>query len=107
MLNDNNILNSHLTFKKFKIGFMIKNYFTIALRSLQRNKSYAVINIVGLAVGIAACLLLFLVISFENSFDNFHTKKKSYLPGFFRIQGAGEKQLFCRSSLSYRAGITG
>jgi putative ABC transport system permease protein len=54
---------------------MFKNYFTIALRSLQRNKGYAVINIVGLAVGISACLLLFLVIRFENSFDNFHTKK--------------------------------
>ncbi|MCW3087428.1 MAG: FtsX-like permease family protein [Sediminibacterium sp.] len=54
---------------------MLKNYFTIALRSLQRNKSYAAINIIGLAVGIAACLLLFMVIRFEKSFDTFHTKK--------------------------------
>jgi putative ABC transport system permease protein len=54
---------------------MLKSYFTIAIRSLQRNKSYAGINIVGLAVGMAACLLLFLVIRFEKSFDNFHSKK--------------------------------
>jgi putative ABC transport system permease protein len=54
---------------------MLKSYLTIALRSLKRNKSYAAINIIGLAVGIAACLLLFLVIRYEESFDNFHTKK--------------------------------
>ncbi|MBV9987287.1 MAG: ABC transporter permease [Chitinophagaceae bacterium] len=54
---------------------MLKSYFTIAFRSLQRNKSYAVINITGLAVGMAACLLLFLVIRYERSFDDFHSKK--------------------------------
>jgi putative ABC transport system permease protein len=51
---------------------MFKNYLTIALRSIRRNKSYAAINITGLAVGIAACVLLFVVIRFENSFDKFH-----------------------------------
>lgn len=54
---------------------MIQNYFKIAIRSLLRNKSYASINAIGLAVGIAACLLLFLIVQFESSFDNFHTKK--------------------------------
>jgi putative ABC transport system permease protein len=54
---------------------MIKNYFKTALRNLKRNKSYAVINVLGLAIGIAASLLIFLVIQFETSFDNFHKKK--------------------------------
>jgi putative ABC transport system permease protein len=54
---------------------MIKNYFKTAWRSLLRNKSYTIINITGLAIGIAACLLIFLVIHFETSFDNYHTKK--------------------------------
>lgn len=54
---------------------MIKNYIKTAWRSLLRNKSYATINIIGLAVGIAACLLIFLVVQFETSFDNFHAKK--------------------------------
>lgn len=54
---------------------MIRNYLKIAFRSLLRNKSYAFINAIGLAVGIAACLLLFLIVQFETSFDNFHTKK--------------------------------
>lgn len=54
---------------------MIRNYLKIALRSLLRNKSYTFINAIGLAVGIAACLLLFLIVQFELSFDTFHTKK--------------------------------
>ncbi len=54
---------------------MIKNYFKTAWRSLLRNKSYTAINIAGLSVGIAACLLIFLIVQFETSFDNFHTKK--------------------------------
>ncbi|MDB4922411.1 ABC transporter permease [Mucilaginibacter sp.] len=54
---------------------MIKNYIKTAWRSLLRNKSYTTINIIGLAIGIAACLLIFLVVHFETSFDNFHSKK--------------------------------
>ena len=55
---------------------MFKNYFKTAIRNLLRNKSYAAINIVGLAVGIAACLLIFVVVQFELSFDSFHPKKE-------------------------------
>lgn len=51
---------------------MIKNYLKIAWRNLLRNKSYTAINIAGLTGGIAVCLLIFLVIHFETSFDNFH-----------------------------------
>jgi hypothetical protein len=54
---------------------MLKNYFLTAYRNLLRNRSYAAINVVGLAVGIAACLLIFLVIEFETSFDTFHKKR--------------------------------
>lgn len=54
---------------------MIKNYFKTAFRNLWRNKNFTVINIAGLAVGIAVCLCIFLVIQFELSFDNFHSKK--------------------------------
>src|SRR5215467_9466522 len=56
---------------------MFKNYLKTAIRNLRRNKSYAVINVLGLAVGIAASLLIFLVIQFETSFDDFHSKKNS------------------------------
>lgn len=56
---------------------MIKSYFKTAFRNLKRNKSYTFINVIGLTVGIAACLLIFLVIQFETSFDNYHKKKDS------------------------------
>ena len=56
---------------------MFISYFKIAYRNLRRNKTYALINVLGLAVGITACLLIFLVIQFETSFDNFHKKKNS------------------------------
>ncbi|MBO9564063.1 MAG: ABC transporter permease [Niastella sp.] len=54
---------------------MIRNYFKTAIRSLLRNKGYAAINITGLTVGIAACLLIYLIVSYHTSFDNYHTKK--------------------------------
>ena len=54
---------------------MIKNYFKIAFRNLIRNKNYTIINIAGLAAGIAVCVIIFIVIQFETSFDNYHSKK--------------------------------
>ncbi len=55
---------------------MLKNYFRTIVRNLARNRGYAIINITGLAVGIAACLLIFLLIKFHTSFDNFHKNKE-------------------------------
>jgi len=46
---------------------MFKNYFKTAWRNLQRNKIYAAINISGIAVGLAACWLIFLYVSDELS----------------------------------------
>jgi len=53
---------------------MLANYLKIALRNLWRNKAYSAINIVGLAVGIASCLLLLLYLAHELSYDNFHSR---------------------------------
>ncbi len=50
---------------------MLFNYFKIALRNITRHKGFAFINITGLAIGIAASLLLFLVIRYELSYDRF------------------------------------
>ena len=44
---------------------MIKNYIKTAWRNLACNKSYAAINIIALAIGIAACLLIFLIVQFD------------------------------------------
>jgi ABC-type antimicrobial peptide transport system permease subunit len=54
---------------------MFKNYFKTAFRSLSRKRNYVVINIAGLAVGIAVCMIIFIIIQFQTSFDTFHSKK--------------------------------
>src|SRR6478735_5258310 len=53
---------------------MFKNYFKIAIRNLWRHKAFSFINILGLAVGISACFLIYLYVTFETSYDNFHSK---------------------------------
>lgn len=50
---------------------MWKNYFKVSLRSLWRQKFYSVINVLGLSVGIACCLLIIIYIKHELSFDKF------------------------------------
>src|SRR5438552_142827 len=54
---------------------MFKNYFKTALRSLIRNRNYTIINIAGLAVGIAVCMMIFIIIQFHTSYDDFHRNK--------------------------------
>ena len=51
---------------------MLKNYFIVAWRNLIRNKTFAAINIGGLAIGLAACWLIMLYVSNELSYDRYH-----------------------------------
>ncbi len=77
---------------------MFRNYFKTAIRNLSRNKNYALINVLGLAVGTAASLLIFLVIQFETSFDNFHKKKDS----IYRVATEFHNQ----DGIDYTAGVS-
>ena len=54
---------------------MIKNFFKIAWRNIVRQRGYSLINIVGLAIGIAACLLILQYVSFELSYEDFQVNK--------------------------------
>lgn len=56
---------------------MLKNYFKIAWRNIVRHKAYAAINISGLTVGIAACLLIYVVIQYELSFNTYQPNFKN------------------------------
>src|SRR5689334_1887377 len=51
---------------------MIKNYFKTAWRNLWKNKTFSFINIAGLSIGMAACLLILQYVSFELSYDQFN-----------------------------------
>ncbi len=53
---------------------MLHNYITIAFRSIKNHKFFFFINVFGLATGIAFCMLIFLFVKDEQSFDRFHTK---------------------------------
>jgi putative ABC transport system permease protein len=53
---------------------MFKNYFKVAVRSLKKNKLYAFVNITGLSIGIAGCILIGMYIHDELSYDKFHSK---------------------------------
>ncbi|HYG47943.1 MAG TPA: ABC transporter permease [Allosphingosinicella sp.] len=57
---------------------MWKNYLTVGLRALAKNRTYAFINIFGLAIGMAACLMILLFVRYEMSYDK-------WLPGAERV----------------------
>ena len=56
---------------------MIKNYFKTAWRNLWRNKVFSAINIFGLSIGLACCILMFLFIQHELSYDKFNVNAKN------------------------------
>ncbi len=51
---------------------MIKNYLTVAIRNIARNKTFSAINILGLAIGMACCILILLYVQHEMSYDQHH-----------------------------------
>jgi len=53
---------------------MIKNSLTVTLRNLWKNRSHTLINVLGLALGIASSIVIYFIVSFELSYDNFHEK---------------------------------
>src|SRR5450432_277720 len=53
---------------------MLKNYLTIAWRNIRKHKLYSAINIIGLAIGMAACIVITLFVFYERSFDRMHTR---------------------------------
>lgn len=68
---------------------MLQNYIKIAWRNLLRNRTFSAINIVGLAIGLATCLLISLFVLNELSFDRFHEKADRIVRVVFRgtVQG--------------------
>ena len=51
---------------------MFRNYLFIALRSVRKSKGHALVNVTGLALGITCSIVIFLIVRFEMSYNNFH-----------------------------------
>jgi len=77
---------------------MWRNYWTVAIRALAKNKTYSIINIAGLAIGMAACIMILLYIRYEESYDQWipdaentyqfqawYPHPRDQEPGFFQM----------------------
>jgi putative ABC transport system permease protein len=73
---------------------MLKNYFKIAWRNLVRNRAFSAINITGLAIGLASCMLISLYVLDELSYDRFHEKGDRIVRVVFKgiMQGGEMKE---------------
>ena len=78
-------------------GMMFKNYILVALRNLQRHKGFSFINIAGLAIGIACCLLIFLYVADESSYDRFHENADRIHRVISHSTIGGETRVFARA----------
>ena len=77
---------------------MIRNFFLIAFRNLKKYRFYSVINILGLTVGIAACLLILLYVRFELSYD----KHNEHADRIYRV----DWELLLKGNYTYKAAVT-
>ena len=73
---------------------MVRNYIKIALRNLWRNKIHSTINIFGLAIGIASCIMIMLFVKDEVTFDRFHEKSHRIYRAWVLEDYGGEKIFF-------------
>jgi putative ABC transport system permease protein len=80
---------------------MIKNLFKTAWRNVYRQKAYTFINIIGLGSGIAVCLVIFVLIQFHTSFDNFHAKKDRTYRLLTEYHHADSKEIFYGKGVSW------
>ncbi|HWZ15588.1 MAG TPA: ABC transporter permease [Mucilaginibacter sp.] len=80
---------------------MIPNTFKTAWRNIVRQRSYTFINIIGLGTGIAVCLVIFVLIQFHLSFDNFHPNKDRIYRLLTEYHHSDSKDIFYGLGISY------
>lgn len=86
---------------------MLKNYFITALRNLIKNKIFSIINILGLSIGIAACLLILFYVKYEKGFDRHVTDIDNlYRVTYQRVTETGENVQFASASPTVGPAIT-
>jgi len=72
---------------------MFKNYLKIALRNIRRHKCFSFINIAGLAIGMACCILIVLFVRDELSYDSYHAKADQIYRVITKIETQGEMSI--------------
>ncbi len=71
---------------------MLKNYFTIAVRSLSKHKFFTTLNVLGLSIGMSVSLLLVAMISYVARYDTFHVQQGS------GSIGSPQQQMICKAT---------
>src|SRR5262245_25331867 len=85
---------------------MLKNHLKIALRNLLKHKGYSLINVAGLAVGMACCLLILLFVQDELSYDRYHEHAdRIYRLRVERFAAGGEAELTACASATMAPAI--
>ncbi|WP_197901552.1 ABC transporter permease [Rhodocytophaga rosea] len=77
---------------------MLKNYITVALRNISRHKGYTFLNVSGLAVGIASCIIIFFFIRNELSYDTYHQDADRIYRVAIDIRGKADNRMFAQTS---------
>ncbi len=73
---------------------MLRNYLLIAIRNVRKHKGLSAINVVGLGVGIACCLLVVTYVRYEWSFDQFHERSERLYRAWVLEEGAEDQRFF-------------
>ncbi|MGD9345944.1 MAG: ABC transporter permease [Candidatus Aminicenantes bacterium] len=84
---------------------MLKNYILIAWRNLHRQKGFSFINISGLAIGIACCILIFIYINDELNYDKYHKNADRIFRGISYSTIGGETRVFARMPSALAPGL--
>ena len=79
---------------------MFRNYCTIIIRNLWRNKLYSLVNIIGLAVGIASIIWGFQNFRYGFSYDNFHKDSRNIFRVLTKVAGSDNLKGVCPAPLA-------
>lgn len=78
---------------------MIKNYFKITIRTIVKNKVYSALNILGLALGISAFIFILQYVSYENSYDKFHSNHEDLYRIRYKVYQGEDLSIDCAAAV--------
>ncbi|MFC2111882.1 ABC transporter permease [Bacteroidota bacterium] len=78
---------------------ILSNYLLSALRNIFKNRVFSILNLLGLSVGIASCLLLLQYVFYENSYDKFHSKSENIYRVRYDAYRNGERMFACAAAV--------